>query len=86
MWVNKSAQVNRCTVFTRSFPLEVCLEETYELGFLLIDWLVYHLPGTTKNWIAVEGALFSTSNYDTSLAALNSKLGNLIVISLNNNV
>lgn len=30
--------------------------------------------GTTKNWIAVEGALFSTSNYDTSLAALNSKL------------
>lgn len=36
-----------------------------------------HLPtitGSTKNWIAVEGALFSTSNYDTSLAALNSKL------------
>ena len=30
--------------------------------------------GATKNWIAVEGALFSTSNYDTSLAALNSKL------------
>ncbi|XP_070500300.1 phosrestin-2 [Chironomus tepperi] len=30
--------------------------------------------GSTKNWIAVEGALFSTSNYDTSLAALNSKL------------
>ncbi|CAO1397796.1 unnamed protein product [Diamesa hyperborea] len=30
--------------------------------------------GTTKNWIAVEGALFSTSSYDTSLAALNSKL------------
>jgi hypothetical protein len=32
------------------------------------------MTGTTKNWIAVEGALFSTSNYDTSLAALNSKL------------
>lgn len=32
------------------------------------------LTGSTKNWIAVEGALFSTSNYDTSLAALNSKL------------
>jgi hypothetical protein len=30
--------------------------------------------GATKNWIAVEGALFSTSNFDTSLAALNSKL------------
>lgn len=33
-----------------------------------------HLKGSTKNWIAVEGALFSTSNFDTSLAALNSKL------------
>ncbi|CRL02050.1 CLUMA_CG015119, isoform A [Clunio marinus] len=32
------------------------------------------IRGSTKNWIAVEGALFSTSNYDTSLAALNSKL------------
>lgn len=31
--------------------------------------------GTTKNWIAVEGALFNTSSsHDTSLIALNSKL------------
>jgi beta-arrestin len=51
---------------------------------LLIDLLIHYAyafsarllscAGTTKNWIAVEGALFSTSNYDTSLAALNSKL------------
>lgn len=42
----------------------------------IIDWFIYYLlaTGSTKNWIAVEGALFSTSNYDTSLAALNSKL------------
>jgi hypothetical protein len=44
----------------------------------LIDYIFIYLhlskKGSTKNWIAVEGALFSTSNYDTSLAALNSKL------------
>lgn len=38
------------------------------------DLLLIYRSGSTKNWIAVEGALFSTSNYDTSLAALNSKL------------
>lgn len=36
--------------------------------------ILFTFLGTTKNWIAVEGALFSTSSYDTSLAALNSKL------------
>lgn len=32
------------------------------------------LRGATKNWIAVEGSLFSSSHHDTSLEALNSKL------------
>lgn len=36
--------------------------------------LSIQFSGSTKNWIAVEGALFSSSSYDTSLAALNSKL------------
>lgn len=38
------------------------------------SFVILSHTGSTKNWIAVEGALFSTSNYDTSLAALNSKL------------
>jgi hypothetical protein len=41
---------------------------------LIASFIIYIRSGSTKNWIAVEGALFSTSNYDTSLAALNSKL------------
>lgn len=41
---------------------------------LIASFIIYLRSGSTKNWIAVEGALFSTSNYDTSLAALNSKL------------
>lgn len=32
------------------------------------------LRGVTKNWIAVEGSLFSSSHHDASLEALNSKL------------
>lgn len=32
------------------------------------------LRGVTKNWIAVEGSLFSSSHHDASLDALNSKL------------
>lgn len=41
---------------------------------LIDSFRFIYYSGSTKNWIAVEGALFSTSNYDTSLAALNSKL------------
>lgn len=32
------------------------------------------IRGATKNWIAVEGALFNSSSHDTNLVALNSKL------------
>jgi hypothetical protein len=36
---------------------------------------IFSLKGATKNWIAVEGALFNTSSaHDTNLVALNSKL------------
>lgn len=48
--------------------------QTYQEPIWLIHLLFNSHIGSTKNWIAVEGALFSTSNYDTSLAALNSKL------------
>lgn len=36
--------------------------------------LLLQVRGQTKNWIAVEGSLFSSSYHDTSLTALNSKL------------
>lgn len=68
--------------FTRCFRFEVnivinqAIQYQYhnELSTLQFTVIVYVFSGATKNWIAVEGALFSTSNFDTSLAALNSKL------------
>lgn len=48
--------------------------DRYNSLSLLNVYCLFKSSGATKNWIAVEGALFSTSNFDTSLAALNSKL------------